>query len=52
MAVKVIFEIKDRGTIEAELYPNIAPESVRNFVSLVRSGFYDGLTFHRVIPDL
>ncbi|HHX37233.1 MAG TPA: peptidylprolyl isomerase [Clostridiaceae bacterium] len=50
MAIKVIFDIKDRGTIEAELYPDVAPESVCNFVSLVRDGFYDGLTFHRVIP--
>lgn len=36
--------------IKAELYPEIAPNTVRNFVSLVKKGFYDGLIFHRVIP--
>ncbi|MFD3156955.1 peptidylprolyl isomerase [Haloimpatiens sp. FM7330] len=36
--------------IKIELYPEIAPNTVRNFVSLVKKGFYDGLTFHRVIP--
>ena len=41
--------IKDFGTIELELYPDIAPQTVYNFVSLARQGFYDGLTFHRVI---
>ncbi len=50
MAIKVTFDIKGRGKIEADLYPEVAPESVKNFVSLVKSGFYDGLTFHRVIP--
>ena len=35
--------------MKAELYPEIAPKTVENFVSLVKSGFYDGLTFHRVI---
>ena len=39
-----------RGTINAELYPEVAPNTVRNFVSLVQKGFYDGLIFHRVIP--
>ena len=38
------------GVIKAELYPEIAPNTVANFVSLVQSGFYDGLIFHRVIP--
>ena len=38
------------GIIKLELYPNIAPESVENFIELANSGFYDGLTFHRVIP--
>lgn len=46
---KVIFDIKDFGIIEAELYPEKAPKSVENFVELVKSGFYDGLIFHRVI---
>ena len=36
--------------MKAELYPEIAPKTVENFVSLVKDGFYDGLTFHRVIP--
>jgi len=40
-----------RGTIELELYPEHAPRTVNNFVFLVREGFYDGVTFHRVIND-
>lgn len=47
----VTLEIKDLGIIKMELYPQIAPETVENFVSLVNSGFYDGLIFHRVIPN-
>ena len=38
------------GVMTGELYPDIAPESVGNFISLANSGFYDGLTFHRCIP--
>ena len=45
----VTFEMENGGKIVAELYPEIAPESVRNFISLVSKGFYDGLIFHRVI---
>jgi len=45
----VAIEIKDYGTIKLELYPNLAPDTVENFLSLVNSGFYDGLTFHRII---
>lgn len=45
----VNIEIEDYGTIELELYPDVAPVTVENFVSLVKSGFYDGLTFHRII---
>ena len=41
--------VKDYGTIEAELYPSKAPNTVNNFISLANSGFYDGLTFHRII---
>lgn len=41
--------IKDYGVIDAELYPHIAPNTVNNFISLANKGFYDGLTFHRVI---
>ena len=37
------------GEIKAELYPDIAPVTVKNFVDLAKKGFYDGLTFHRVI---
>ena len=40
-----------RGPIKVELYPEKAPLTVANFVNLARRGFYDGLTFHRVIPD-
>ncbi len=41
----------DRGTIVMELDPQLAPNTVNNFVSLARRGFYDGLTFHRVVPE-
>ena len=47
--MKAIIEIRKFGTIEVELYPDIAPISVDNFVQLSRKGFYNGLTFHRVI---
>ncbi len=40
-----------RGTIEIELYANYAPKTVNNFVFLAREGFYDGITFHRVISN-
>jgi peptidyl-prolyl cis-trans isomerase B (cyclophilin B) len=40
-----------RGPIQVELYPDKAPLTVANFVNLARRGFYDGLSFHRVIPD-
>jgi len=46
----VTIEMENGGVIRAELYPQIAPNTVANFVSLVQSGFYDGLIFHRVIP--
>jgi peptidyl-prolyl cis-trans isomerase B (cyclophilin B) len=41
----------NHGTIELELYPVEAPKTVENFAKLARDGFYDGLIFHRVIPD-
>ncbi|MPQ44906.1 peptidylprolyl isomerase [Clostridium tarantellae] len=44
-------KVKDYGTITAELYPNKAPETVKNFISLANEGFYNNLTFHRVIKD-
>ena len=46
----VTIEMEDGGVMKAELYPDIAPNTVNNFISLVQSGFYDGLIFHRVIP--
>lgn len=46
----VTITMDDNSQIVLELYPEIAPESVKNFVSLVSKGFYDGLTFHRIIP--
>ena len=46
----VTIEMENGGIIKAELYPEIAPNTVANFVTLVASGFYDGLIFHRVIP--
>ena len=44
-------EVKDYGTIKIELYPDMAPNTVKNFVTLANNGFYDGLTFHRIIKD-
>ena len=41
----------NHGAIDLELYPDDAPKTVDNFVKLARDGFYDGLIFHRVIPD-
>ncbi|MBR1456627.1 MAG: peptidylprolyl isomerase [Oscillospiraceae bacterium] len=46
----VTFEMENGDVIKAELYPEIAPNTVNNFISLVSKGFYDGLIFHRVIP--
>ena len=46
----VKIEMENGGVITAELYPEIAPNTVANFVTLVKNGFYDGLIFHRVIP--
>ena len=46
----VTFNMKNGSVMKAELYPEIAPNTVNNFISLVRKGFYNGLTFHRVIP--
>ena len=46
----VTFEMENGGRMVAELYPEVAPNTVNNFISLVKSGFYNGLIFHRVIP--
>lgn len=45
----VTFEMENGDVIKAELYPETAPNTVNNFISLVNKGFYDGLIFHRVI---
>ena len=45
----VTFTMADGGVIKAELYPEVAPVSVNNFISLIQKNFYDGLIFHRVI---
>ena len=45
----VTFEMADGKTFRAELYPDVAPNTVNKFISLVRKGFYDGIIFHRVI---
>ncbi len=45
----VTFNIKEFGEIKAELYPEIAPISVNNFIDLINKGYYDGLIFHRII---
>lgn len=45
----VEIEVKDYGTIKVELYADIAPITVTNFINLAQEGFYDGLTFHRII---
>ena len=46
---KIKIVVKDFGTMTAELYPDKAPKTVENFLGLVKSGFYSGLIFHRVI---
>ena len=46
----VTIEMESGANIKIELYPEIAPNTVNNFISLVKSGFYDGTIFHRVIP--
>ena len=47
--IKIKINVADYGTMRAELYPDIAPITVANFVKLIESGFYSGLVFHRVI---
>ena len=47
--VVIEITVADYGVITAELYPNLAPVTVENFIGLVNEGFYDGLTFHRII---
>lgn len=50
MANPIVTFHTNQGTMVAELYPEIAPNTVHNFISLVQQGFYDGTIFHRVIP--
>ena len=45
----VTIEMENGDIMKAELYPEVAPNTVNNFVSLVKKGYYDGLIFHRVI---
>ena len=47
---KVKITVRNVGTMIAELYPEMAPKTVENFVKLVKEGFYSGMIFHRVIP--
>jgi peptidyl-prolyl cis-trans isomerase B (cyclophilin B) len=46
----IVTILTNEGTIKIELYPQVAPNTVNNFISLVKKGFYDGTIFHRVIP--
>ena len=46
----VTIEMEDGGVMKAELYPDVAPNTVNNFISLIQKGYYDGQIFHRVIP--
>ena len=50
-AIEATITLDTGDEIELELYPNVAPETVENFVDLAEDGFYDGLIFHRVIED-
>ena len=46
-----VITLASKGEIRIEFYPEDAPKTVENFVTLAKKGFYDGLTFHRVVPD-
>jgi len=46
-----VITLANKGEIRIEFYPEDAPKTVENFVTLAKKGFYDGLTFHRVVPD-
>ncbi|MGH7275505.1 MAG: peptidylprolyl isomerase [Candidatus Rokuibacteriota bacterium] len=51
MKQTVVIELEKGGEIRMEFYPADAPKTVENFVTLAKKGFYNGLTFHRVVPD-
>ena len=46
-----VIKLESKGEIRIEFYPEDAPKTVENFVTLAKKGFYDGLKFHRVVPD-
>ncbi len=48
----VTMEVENYGTVKIELYPDMAPNTVANFIKLINDGYYNGLTYHRVIPDV
>lgn len=50
--MNIEIEMENGGIIKAELYPDVAPITVENFVSLIERNFFDGLIFHRVIPGI
>ncbi len=50
MTKKVTITMDDGDVMKGELYPEIAPKTVENFEKLANDGFYDGLTFHRIVP--
>lgn len=47
----VTIEVRDYGVMQLELFPEVAPNTVHNFINLIQEGYYDGLTFHRIIED-
>ena len=49
--IEIEIILESGGNIVLELYPEIAPKTVSNFIKLVKQNFYDGIIFHRVIPD-
>ena len=51
MTHTAVIELEKGGEIRIEFYPEDAPKTVENFVTLAKNGFYNGLTFHRVVPD-
>jgi len=50
-AIQATLEIENRGTMKLELYPKAAPKTVAHFVELAKKGFYDGIKFHRIVPN-